>query len=171
MNSVQRFRPNPHHLLFLGAIAVCALTACATPGSVETGQPPDGKTVDIGYGTADEGSLTGSVSTLRSEDVEKFQPRTMAELLARIPGLRVIEQGDPHPGISVRIRGTTNSILGGEEPLFVLDGMPVTSGAGEIRGMNPNVIESITVLKDAGATAIYGSRGANGVIHIKTKRG
>ena len=70
--------------------------------------------------------------------------------------------------MSVRIRGST-SFTGGEEPLFVLDGMVLQSADG-LRGLSPANVESITVLKDAGATAIYGSRGANGVILIKTKR-
>jgi TonB-dependent SusC/RagA subfamily outer membrane receptor len=71
--------------------------------------------------------------------------------------------------MSVRIRGSNTSILGGEEPLFVLDGMVYESADG-LNSLDPNAIESISVLKDAGATAIYGSRGANGVIVIRTKR-
>ena len=89
-------------------------------------------------------------------------------MLSRVPGVRVIDR--PGGGISVRIRGT-NSCLGGEEPLFVLDGMVIQSAGAGLSGINPNSIESITVLKNAGETAIYGSRGANGVILIKTKRG
>lgn len=170
MNTVSGYCPVPHHPWILGAIALFGLAACTTTRPAEEVQPSDVQAVDIGYGTADERSLTGSVATLRSEDIQASQPRTLADMLARIPGVRVTVQGDPYPAMTVRIRGSTNSVNSGEEPLFVLDGMPVASGAGEILGLNPNVIESISVLKDAGATAIYGSRGANGVILIKTKR-
>jgi len=77
---------------------------------------------------------------------------------------------DGEGGMTVRIRGAT-SFLGSEEPLFVIDGMVVQSADGALDGINPNTIESITVLKNADETAIYGSRGANGVILIKTKSG
>jgi TonB-dependent SusC/RagA subfamily outer membrane receptor len=127
--------------------------------------------VGIGYGTVDGDQLTGSASVVKSEEMEDRQPQTLMEMLIRIPGVRVMEKGDLYGGVSVRIRGSNTSFQGGEEPLFVLDGMPISFTDGELRSINPNVIESITVLKDAGATAIYGSRGANGVIIIKTKGG
>ena len=127
--------------------------------------------MDIGYGEVEKGHLTGSAATISAEDLKGSQPRTLADMLARIPGLRVMQDSKLHGGILVRIRGSSNSMVGGEEPLFVLDGMPIPTGSGEIFGINPNAIESITVLKDAGTTAIYGSRGANGVILIKTKGG
>lgn len=170
MNSVSGFRPIPNRLWTLGAFALFSVAACATNPPAEVAQPSAVEVVDIGYGTISEENVTGSVTTLRSEDIEASQPHTLAEMLARIPGVRVTYHGDPFPEMSVRIRGSTNSIIGGEEPLFVLDGMPLTAGAGELNGINPSTIESITVLKDAGATAIYGSRAANGVILIKTKR-
>jgi TonB-dependent SusC/RagA subfamily outer membrane receptor len=170
MNTVSGPRPAFLRPWILGAFALFALAACATNPPAEVAQPSAVRAVDIGYGTVSEESVTGSVATLRTEDIEATQPRSLAEMLARIPGVRVTYQGDPYPEMSVRIRGSTNSIIGGEEPLFVLDGMPLTAGAGQLDGINPNTIESITVLKDAGATAIYGSRAANGVILIKTKR-
>jgi TonB-dependent SusC/RagA subfamily outer membrane receptor len=110
------------------------------------------------------------VATLRAEDMDA-QPQSFAEMLAEIPGVHVAQSSQVFGGLKVRIRGTTNSVVGGEEPLFVLDGMPIPSGNGEIFSLNPSGIESIAILKDAGATAIYGSRGANGVILIRTKRG
>ena len=163
--------PIPYYPWFLGAIALFGLTACATAGLAEGDQPSDVEAVDIGYGEVNERHLTGSVVAVHSEDMQATQPKTIVEMLARLPGVRVIELQNTFGGISVRIRGSANSLQGGEEPLFVLDGMPIPSGAGQILGINPNDIESITVLKDAGATAIYGSRGANGVILIKTKKG
>ena len=88
-------------------------------------------------------------------------------MLRRVPGVRVIEMIEG--GMSVRVRGAS-SFLAGEEPLFVMDGMVLLSAGEALYGINPNDIESITVLKNADATAIYGSRGANGVIIIKTRR-
>lgn len=87
-------------------------------------------------------------------------------MLSRVPGLQVTE--GPDGNVTVRVRGAT-SFRGGQDPLFVLDGAALPSLAG-IDGIDPSTIESITVLKDAGDTAIYGSRGANGVIVIRTKR-
>ena len=142
------------------------MTACATTRAPE-GESTEGGAVGVGYGDVEEEHLVGSVASSRMEDQEVVHSRTVAHMLARIPGVRVLEL--PGGQMSVRIRGM-NSILGGEEPLYVIDGMVVQSGAG-ILGLSPSTIESITVLKDAGSTAIYGSRGANGVILIKTKRG
>jgi TonB-dependent SusC/RagA subfamily outer membrane receptor len=127
--------------------------------------------VDIGYGAVNESQITGSVVAIHSEDMQETMPQTLMEMLIRLPGVRVMERGDLYGGVSVRVRGSSSSFQGGEEPLFILDGMPISFESGELRNINPNFIESITVLRDAGATAIYGSRGANGVILIKTKKG
>ena len=159
--------PVPYHPWLFGALALLFLTACATTRLAEEEKPSDAETVDIGYGTVDKDHLVGSVATVRSEDVQVVNSRTLAQMLARVPGVRVIEQSGGR--ISVRIRGSS-SLLGGTAPLWVLDGMVIEPGGGGLSGINPNNIESITVLKDAGATAIYGTRGANGVILIKTKR-
>ena len=159
--------PVPRPPWLLAASALFFLTACASAPSAGGGDPSDAEGVDIGYGKADPERVTGSVSTLKGEDVQMGQFRTLAEMLMRTPGVRVLDR--PGGGISVRIRGTNTSILGGEEPLFVLDGMVIESADG-LASIDPSTIGSITVLKDAGATAIYGSRGANGVILIKTKR-
>jgi TonB-dependent SusC/RagA subfamily outer membrane receptor len=107
---------------------------------------------------------------MHSDAMDGVQAPTLAAMLARLPGVRVVNSTKLHGGIQVRIRGSS-SFQGSEEPLFVLDGMPIPSGDGQIFSIDPNIIETITVLKDAGATAIYGSRGANGVILIKTKSG
>ena len=147
------------------ALSLFFLSACAlTPGSGEE-NTPNTNTVDIGYGTVDKDHQVGSVTTIEGKDVMADRSRTLGDMLARVPGVRVSYTGNGD--LRVRIRAS-NSILGGEDPLFVVDGMVFNGGVGSI---NPNTIESISVLKNAGETAIYGSRGANGVILIRTKTG
>jgi TonB-linked SusC/RagA family outer membrane protein len=125
--------------------------------------------VVIGYGTARKKDLTGSISTVSVKDQEKTSITGTAQMLeGQVAGVQVIEN-QTQPGgavFSIRIRGT-NSITSSSEPLYVVDGY---AGA-DIGAMNAADIQSIDVLKDASATAIYGSRGANGVILITTKRG
>ena len=137
--------PVPYQAWLCGAIAM-SMTACATSPWTEEGQP----------------------SGVQREDAQPVRYRTLAEMLSQIPGVRVIER--PGGRITVRISGTS-SFLGGQEPLFLLDGMVIQSSDGGLSSINPNSIESIRVLKDASETAIYGARGANGVIVIKTKTG
>jgi TonB-dependent SusC/RagA subfamily outer membrane receptor len=152
----------------VGTITLFFLTACALKEPVGEGTTPDNESVDIGYGTVEEEHVVGSVATVREDDRSVRQYRTLAQMLqAQVAG--VVVQELPGGGFSVRIRGS-DSFLGGKEPLFVLDGMVVHGGGRALGGISPHTVESITVLKDAGATAIYGSRGANGVILIKTKR-
>jgi TonB-dependent SusC/RagA subfamily outer membrane receptor len=151
-----------------GVLTFC-LAACSQPGGVP-GARAYPAPVDVGYGEVGSDQVTGAVSALHSDAMDGVQAPTLAAMLARLPGVRVVHSTKLHGGIQVRIRGSS-SFQGGEEPLFVLDGMPIASGDGQIFSINPNIIETITVLKDAGATAIYGSRGANGVILIKTKGG
>jgi TonB-dependent starch-binding outer membrane protein SusC len=153
-----------HRSWLVGAVASLSLTACATSGS-SGGEPPSpGDTVDIGYGTVDADHQVGAVRTVQARDAAA-RSRTLSEMLSRIPGVQVL--GGSGGSLTVRIRGT-GSFMGGKEPLWVLDGVPIAAGAG-LSGINPNTIESITVLKDAGDTAIYGTRGANGVILVKTR--
>ena len=139
----------------------------------------------IAYGTTTQRLSTGNVSTVKAEDIEK-QPvsNPLAALEGRVPGLVIIQNsGVPGSGFNVQIRGR-NSISNGTDPLYIIDGVPFTSTplnatfSGQIIGygsplsyINPSDIESIEVLKDADATAIYGSRGANGIILITTKKG
>lgn len=170
MNTSSEPRPVSFHLPLLVAFAVLGLSGCSTTRVAEGNQPARADAVDIGYGDVRQDQLTGSTATVRGEEMENHHPQTLMEMLMRIPGVRVMEKGDLYGGVSVRVRGSSSSFQGGEEPLFVLDGMPISFTDGELRNINPNTIESITVLKDAGATAIYGSRGANGVILIRTKR-
>lgn len=125
--------------------------------------------VVVGYGTVKKRDLTGSVASLNSETISAVPATTAAEALqGRASGV-VVSTSNWSPGAapSILIRGK-RSINASNDPLFVVDGIPVTGGMGEI---SPADIESMEVLKDASATAIYGSRGANGVILITTKQG
>jgi len=108
-------------------------------------------------------------TTVTSEDIQRNPGQPIEKVLeGRFPGVEVSRTTDG--GIAVRIRGAT-SFSGGTEPLYVVDGVPIQAGpGGALTGINPNDIESIKVLKDAADTAMYGMRGANGVIVIKTKR-
>jgi len=159
--------PVPHASWLLGATALFLLAACATASSSGGGEPSDPEGIDIGYGEVEKDHVVGSVSTTRDDETPTERFRTLAEMLRRLPGVRVVER--PGGSLSVRVRGSNSSILGGEEPLFVVDGMVMQSADG-LQSLDPNAIASVSVLKDAGSTAIYGSRGANGVIVIKTKR-
>jgi len=148
--------------------------------------------VVIGYGTQRQKDLTGSVGAITSEDFNKGAQLAPQQLLqGKISGVNISQNsGKPGASNTVRIRGGT-SLTGSNDPLYVIDGVPISTTANvnqsNIRGtgtdvfdqepsnplqtLNSNDIESITVLKDASATAIYGSRGANGVIVITTKKG
>jgi len=123
--------------------------------------------VVIGYGAVRKKDLTGSVSSVSSKELQAFPNATVAQALqGRAAGVQVQQNsGQPGAGIQVRIRGT-NSIRGDNEPLWIIDGFP-----GNANMLNTNDIESIEILKDASATAIYGSRGANGVVIVSTKKG
>ncbi|HEX9692611.1 MAG TPA: SusC/RagA family TonB-linked outer membrane protein [Gemmatimonadales bacterium] len=130
-----------------------------------------------GYGEQMSKDLTGVIQAVSSEEFNPGRVISPEELIqAKVPGVRVVDSGEPGGGISIRIRGGT-SVTSSNEPLFVLDGMPLSVGGGISAGRNPlnfinaDDVESITVLKDASATAIYGSRGANGVVIIETKGG
>jgi len=127
--------------------------------------------VVVGYGTVKKSDLTGSVSTLKGSDLNRTPSASVDQLLqGKIPGVQVISgSGRPGAGATIRIRGTS-SLNGSNSPLMVVDGFP-WGDAGNLKQINPDDIESIEVLKDASSAAIYGSRGANGVILITTKKG
>jgi TonB-dependent starch-binding outer membrane protein SusC len=143
--------------------------------------------VVVGYGTARRRDITGSVSTVREKDFNKGVFTAPDQLIqGKAAGVLVINNtGQPGGSTTVRIRGTS-SIRSGNQPLFVVDGVPLSGGSARPGGngasfgndpgnplnfINPNDIASIEILKDASATAIYGSRGANGVVIVTTKRG
>ena len=125
--------------------------------------------VVVGYGIQKKKDLTGAISSVAVREMDK-SPITRADQMiqGKVSGVQVIQtNAAPGGNVSIRIRGT-NSINSGNEPLFVVDGFP---GAGDLNTINPSDIESIEILKDASSTAIYGSRGANGVVLITTKKG
>lgn len=126
--------------------------------------------VVVGYGTVLKKDLTGAVGSVKMEDLQKAPVRSFEEALAgRIAGVQV-SSSDGQPGVAstITIRGS-NSITQNNSPLYVIDGFPIENP--DNNAINPAEIESIEVLKDASATAIYGARGANGVIIVTTKRG
>jgi len=131
----------------------------------------------VGYGTQRRAATTGSISSVKAAEITQTPVTNVAQgLQARASGIQ-ITQNNAAPGgnISVRIRGT-NSINGSSEPLYIIDGIQISNGGAvtdpsPLSTINPNDIESVEILKDASATAIYGARGANGVILITTKRG
>ena len=126
--------------------------------------------VVTGYGTFSKEKFTGSAVTLSGEALSKKNVSNITSaLLGEAVGVTVVNtSGQPGSAATVRVRGRTGSINGNSAPLYVVDGIPFNGG---INAINPNDIESTTILKDAAATAIYGNRGANGVILISTKRG
>jgi len=141
--------------------------------------------INAGYYTVTDRERTGSISRITSADIEK-QPvnNLLAAMQANIPGVQIVQNtGVPGGGFSILIRGR-NSLISGNDPFYVIDGVPyssislagsrsfdITPNANPLASINPSNIESIEVLKDADATAIYGSRGANGVVLITTKTG
>ena len=139
--------------------------------------------VVVGYGRQRRSDLTGSVASVKTGELQQTPISSIDQgLVGRASGVMVTQtSGMPGATASIRIRGAS-SLQGGNEPLYVIDGVPVYSGSGfgetggstrmsALSTINPNDIESIEILKDASATAIYGSRAANGVILITTKTG
>lgn len=128
--------------------------------------------VVIGYGTVRKGDLTGSVAQVKAKEINAFPNANVIQSLSgRAAGVQIRpSSGAPGPAMSVRIRGG-NSLQGSNEPLYVIDGFPISGDTPNPTHVNTADIESIEILKDASATAIYGSRGANGVVLITTKRG
>jgi len=125
--------------------------------------------VVVGYGTTTKKSFTGTASVVDNANIEAKAVSNVAQaLIGEVSGVAVTRtNGRPGSGATIRIRGFS-SIEGNSAPLYVVDGVPFS---GDVNAINPNDIASTTILKDASATAIYGARGANGVVLITTKRG
>ncbi|MEP5616715.1 MAG: TonB-dependent receptor [Flavobacteriaceae bacterium] len=124
--------------------------------------------VVIGYGTQKKADLTGSIATVKSEDIVRTPSgAAMQSLQGKVAGLQVISSGAPGTGPTFRVRGLGSFVDGASDPLYVVDGVFFD----DIDFLNPEDVESISVLKDASATAIYGVRAANGVVLIQTKSG
>jgi TonB-dependent SusC/RagA subfamily outer membrane receptor len=168
MPTHSRIIGSPLRGLLMAALAPVFLAACATTPPPEADPDIDPEGLELLMGAIEEAKGVQPPNTVRPGDLAGGQARSFSELLSRIPGVRVVE--NPDRGMQVRVRGIS-SITGGQEPLFILDGMVVQFDGQDIDGLDTRSIESITVLKNAGETAVYGSRGANGVIVIRTKGG
>ncbi|HKH59319.1 MAG TPA: TonB-dependent receptor plug domain-containing protein, partial [Flavitalea sp.] len=185
--------PSSATALIISAVGYTEQEVNITEGAMNIGLAAGGtgsnlnEVVVVGYGTARRKDLTGAVATVAAKDFNKGTYTSPDQLIqGKAAGVLVINNtGQPGGSTTVRIRGTS-SIRSGNQPLFVVDGIPLSGGSarpGGQRGsfgndvgnpltwMNPNDIANIEILKDASATAIYGSRGANGVVLISTKRG
>jgi TonB-linked SusC/RagA family outer membrane protein len=149
--------------------------------SIDVNLTPDVQTLSevvvVGYGTQRKVETTGAIASVKAEDIIQTPVTNVAQgLQARMAGVQITQNSSaPGGNISVRVRGT-NSINGTSEPLYIVDGIQISNSGGvnevsPLSTINPSDIESVEVLKDASATAIYGSRGANGVVLITTKRG
>jgi len=151
------------------AVGDLALTAAAVTLS---------EIVSTGYGTQRAGSVTGAVTKVSSDEFNPGRVVSAEQLIeSKVAGVQVIDNNEPGGGMSIRIRGAT-SINASSDPLYVVDGLPIgtggglaTSGRDPLNFLNPNDIESITVLKGGEAASIYGANAANGVVIIQTKAG
>lgn len=125
--------------------------------------------VVVGYGSQLKKEVTGAVQTISTKDLKDIPVSQISQKLqGRLAGVQINQTtGKPGQGMSVRIRGQL-SVSGGSDPLYVVDGFPIT---GNINSINPDEIEDVTILKDAASTSLYGSRAANGVVMITTKKG
>jgi iron complex outermembrane receptor protein len=172
------------------AVSVAAGGSASADFSLQAQAVVLGEVVSIGYGTQKRQAITSSVATVDATDANKGVVTNPTQMLeGRVAGVNVtLNNGEPGAGAQIRIRGGT-SISGSNEPLYVIDGVPIDNSSVDPAGfntgndggaapgrnplnlLNPADIQTITVLKDASATAIYGSRGANGVVLIETKKG
>ncbi len=158
-----------HAFRLLAPLPLLLAAGCGANPSSE-GPRPDADRVQVGYGTEERRRVSGAVGSLDADDLAAARAVRVEELLqGRLAGVQVLRQ--PNGDFSVRIRGSA-WITGDAEPLYVVDGMPVqASTVGRaLEGIRPADIARIDVLKDAGSAAIYGSRAANGVVVITTRR-
>jgi len=157
--------PRSIFLVFGGALVGLGLLGCGS--SAPTQSPPRDDAVHTGYSTEKRSESTTSTSSVTPSQADKNNARDLSDLLqGRAAGVEVSQSGG---GVRILIRGPS-SFLADNTPLYVVDGIPVSPGPDGVVPVNPRDVRSITVLKDAGSTAIYGSRGANGVIVIETGR-
>lgn len=161
----------PGETIEVSYLGYVAQTVKAGTSQMKINMKPDVTGLDdvvvIGYGTVKKRDLTGAVTSMKNEDIV-IAPTTnvMEALQGKVSGLDITKtSGEAGAGVNILLRGS-RSIYGDNSPLFIIDGLP-----GSYDDLNPNDIESVDVMKDASATAIYGSAGANGVIIITTKRG
>ena len=170
MNGMKLLRPRVIPLCY--GLALGLVVGCAGPGTRQLEKPTPDDAVSVGYGTQHKKNITAAITSISPTDAETRVARVEDLLRARAPGLEVLPLRDGTFTLRIRgHRGLTGS-LAADEPLLVIDDIPALGSAGAmLAGLTPQDIARIDVLKDAGATAVYGSRGANGVIIITTKRG
>ena len=146
----------------VGSLTVVNISLQSSSSALQT-------VVVTGYGSQEKRSITGSVAVVDTKEMTKYAASNIADQLqGKVPGVQLSTSGDPGSAAFVRIRGI--GTINNNEPLYVIDGVPVQNES-NINFLNPNDIESIQVLKDAASASIYGSRAANGVIVITTKKG
>lgn len=164
--------PHSAHTLIVSFVGLKTTEVAIKPGVIKIALQTDAELLDevmvVAYGTAKKSSLTGAVSSVNAETIEKnISSSVTGALEGSAPGIQVNNTyGEPGSAPTIRIRGF-GSVNGSNEPLYVVDGVPFD---GNISDLNSNDIESMTVLKDASSAALYGSRAANGVVLITTKK-
>jgi TonB-dependent SusC/RagA subfamily outer membrane receptor len=146
---------------------VLLATGCHRRSPATSSAPSATDSVQVGYGTQPQRDITGAVTQVNNKDSRHGTATTLADLLEGVPGLDVRRLADG--SVSLRIRGD-RSLNSSGEPLIVLDGIPLAAATGMLQDLDPRDVASVSVLKDAGSLAAYGSRGANGVIIITTKK-
>ena len=153
--------------LAVATVGCAARRPAAPPSAPDAGR--DVREVEVGYGTTSRRDVTTAVGSVSACDLGATRVTSVEELLqGRVAGVEVSPRASG--GSTVRVRGA-RSFTGDAEPLFVLDGMPLSAGTDALSHITPQEVQRIDVLKDASSTAIYGSRGMNGVIVITTKKG
>ena len=159
------------HIRHLVGVLVISMIAGCRVSQHDSAAKPDRAldSVAVGYGTQARRDVTGSVGSVSGDVTDRTSPTSMADLIeGRFAGVEVHRLANG--GMSVRIRGQ-HTIRGDGEPLYVVDGIPQHgSSNGELTDLDPRYVQSIEVLKDGASTAVYGARGANGVVLITTKR-
>ena len=152
--------------------AVALVMGCGRTPSPRPEAPEPEDEVSIGYGTQSKRTGTGAVSSISPTEADARVPRVEDLLRARVPGLEIVPLSSGNYTIRIRGQRRIQGSPEGDEPLLVIDDVTVPAGSlgSALAGLAPRDVARIDVLKDAGATAVYGARGANGVIIITTKR-
>lgn len=157
-------------LTIAGTLLVAVSLGACSRGIHQEAASPSRDSVSVGYGTQERRDVTSAISSVSPSATDRAGASTLEQLIVgRLPGVEVLRLGGNQ--ISLRIRGS-NSITSTSEPLYVVDGMRIRAASftDAMNGINPQDVSRIDALKDASATAIYGSEGANGVVVITTRR-
>jgi TonB-dependent SusC/RagA subfamily outer membrane receptor len=163
-------RKNTRTFATLLAAGLSTVSAAACGRKAPPAGAPRPEAVSVGYGSQSPNEVTGAVASVSARDIENTRPTRLEDFLqGRVAGMQVSRTSSGDYSIRIRGAGTVN---GSGEPLYVVDGTPVEARGllSALGGIAVQDIDRIEVLKDAGATGIYGSRGGNGVVIIKTKR-